>query len=121
SAVNSFSIAGRISDTLVFTNEDVTTVNGNPVTNYTYLTNVSGLAGVTVKAGGISTVSATNGAYLLTGVPAGSNAVTATRSGYGFSPNPNIVNLTSDTTNVDFTWYLIISIGGRITENGHVI
>src|SRR5207245_6184077 len=91
------------------------------VTNSTPVTDGNGFAGVTVTAGGKSTLSDTNGNYFLTGVAAGSSSVTASFPGWGFDPNPYPLNLTSDTTNVNFVGFFVMSVSGRITENANGI
>jgi inhibitor of cysteine peptidase len=84
------------------------------------LDGASGLANAIVTA--VSTVppitktssSGSDGSYLLTNVPAGSISITATYPVAQFDPNPFVLNLSSNTTGIDFK--RSFSISGRVTE-----
>jgi hypothetical protein len=65
--------------------------------------NGAGLEGVTVSAGGRSSVTGSDGRYALGGLSAGSYTVTVTRPGYLFIPESRTVTLGSDVAGVDFT------------------
>ena len=61
-----------------------------------------GVPGVTVTAGGHNTLTDAEGHYRLTGVLAGPYTVWATRPGYTFSPASAAINVSADTTGVNF-------------------
>jgi len=61
------------------------------------------LAGVRVAAGGLSTETDGDGRYTLTNVPAGNHTVTATKSGYSFTPASRNVSVPPDAAEVNFT------------------
>lgn len=62
-----------------------------------------GLAGVRVSDGMRSAVTDANGNYMIEGVPLGAYALTASLSGYTFSPNPRWVAVSDDVSGQDFT------------------
>jgi parallel beta-helix repeat protein len=62
----------------------------------------SGLAGATVTAGGTSATTGADGTYNLGGLPAGTYTVTASLSGYTFSPASQSVTVGPSKTGVDF-------------------
>lgn len=61
------------------------------------------VSGVTVEAGGVLANTDAGGAYRLTGLPAGTYAVTPSRPGYRFSPASRPVTLGPGASGVDFT------------------
>jgi hypothetical protein len=75
------------------------------------------LSGVTVSAGGKSTVTASNGSYALSNLCAGAYTVTPSLSGYQFNPSTTNVTLSStDSNGVNFADFALFSISGRILE-----
>ena len=81
----------------------------------------SGLPGVTVSAGDVSTTTASGGTYTLTGMENGTYTVTPSKSGYSFSPTSLSVTINNgDQTGKDFTATAAstFSISGTITFNG---
>lgn len=75
----SFSVSGRV------------TLNG------------SGLAGVRLEAGGMTTLTTVNGSYSVGGLSAGSYSVTAEKDGYELLPTSRVTSLGPSRTGVDFT------------------
>jgi hypothetical protein len=76
----------------------------------------NGLSGVTVSAGGKSTVT-TNGSYTLSGLCSNTYTVTPSLSGYQFEPGSTDVTLSSaDSNGVNFAAFTLFSISGRILE-----
>jgi hypothetical protein len=76
----------------------------------------NGLSGVTVSAGGKSTVT-TNGSYTLSGLCSNTYSVTPSLSGYQFEPGTTNVTLSStDYNGVNFAAFAIFSISGHIRE-----
>ncbi|HEU4752717.1 MAG TPA: fibronectin type III domain-containing protein, partial [Armatimonadota bacterium] len=82
--------------------------------------NGSGLAGVTVSAGGSSATTGVNGTYTIPGVAAGTYAVTPSRSGHLFTPTSQNVTVTSaNVSGINFTAAVdntAFSISGRVTS-----
>ncbi len=62
----------------------------------------AGLAGVTVRAGGLSTVTDSSGDYTLSGLPAGTLTVTPGYGSYVFAPAARSVSATGASTGIDF-------------------
>jgi hypothetical protein len=84
--------------------------------------NGTGLAGVTVSAGGSSSTTAANGTYTIPGLSSGSYTVTPSRSGFTFTPASQNVNVSgANVGGVNFTATAVAatySISGTITETG---
>lgn len=78
------------------------------------------LPGVTLTAGGKTTVSDGTGGYMITGLLAGTYTVTPTRSQYVFDPvSTDVVLGPDDASKVDFTGTLLTyAAHGTITEGG---
>ncbi len=64
--------------------------------------NGTGLAGVTVSTGTRGATTDTTGAYRITGLPAGNYRLTASLSGYSFSPSSRSVNVAASVSGQDF-------------------
>jgi hypothetical protein len=100
-------------------NQNFTVSNTNSISGYVYDTRMSGISGATVALAGsknVNVVTAYNGSYSFSGVPAaGSYVVTATVTNYGCTPAPlNILNLSNDLTNQNFTCKRKYYIRGNI-------
>jgi hypothetical protein len=65
--------------------------------------NGAGLSGVTVSTSGVSATTAGDGTYTLSGRTAGTYTVTASRSGYSFTPTSQSVTLGPSKTGVNFS------------------
>lgn len=77
-----------------------------------------GLAGVRVSDGTRSVVTDANGSYVIEGVPLGSYALTASLSGYTFSPNPRWVAVSDDVSGQDFTAVCpSCTVRGRVADH----
>ncbi len=78
----------------------------------------NGMAGVVVSDGTRSAVTGADGSYTLTGVPLGAYALTASRSGYTFTPNPRWVAVASHVSGQDFTAVCpSCTISGRVIDS----
>lgn len=75
-----------------------------------------GLSGVTMTAGGFTTTTDTNGAYVLSGLLAGSYQVVPSRAGYEFEPPSHAVDVAQDATGVDFLALTTFTIRGRVLD-----
>jgi len=73
------------------------------------------LSGVTISAGGKSTVTAANGSYSLTSLCAGTYTVTPSLSGYQFQPSASAATVgPGDTNGVNFQAFAVFNISGQI-------
>jgi hypothetical protein len=103
-AVSSNTTAMNFNATNGFAIRGLITVGGN------------GLSGVTVSAGGKSTVT-TNGNYALSGLCSNTYTVTPSLSGYQFEPGTaNVTLSSSDSNGVNFAAVAVFSISGQILE-----
>ena len=83
------------------------------------LNGAGGLSGVTVSTQGFSTTTGADGSYSLSGLSSGSHTLTATKSGYNFTPSSQTVTLSADQIGVNFTASAAtFSISGTVTQNG---
>lgn len=80
----------------------------------------SALAGVTVSAGGITTITDTGGNYSLAGVPSGSQTVIASLNGYRFSPEQSRHTVTSNINDLNFTATPALSNPSYAFWNGYL-
>ncbi|MGQ9556046.1 MAG: carboxypeptidase regulatory-like domain-containing protein, partial [Anaerolineae bacterium] len=88
--VPAYSISGRVTDAV-----------GSPI------------AGVTIAAtGGHSGITASDGRYTLSGLPAGTYTLTPSRDGYFFSPSSRTVTVPPDGTGKDFTALACVAPSG---------
>ncbi len=78
-----------------------------------------GLSGVTVAAGNSTTTTDAQGEYAFTNLGSGTYTVSASRSGYSFSPATRSVTLGPDRSGIDFTGTLVAySVSGNVTLGG---
>ena len=67
----------------------------------------------------VSLVTDTNGFFSFTNVRAGSYVLTPSRSGHGFSPATNLINITANSvTDLAYLMYPAFSMSGRVTAAG---
>ena len=59
-----------------------------------------------------------NGSYTVSGVYAGTNIVTATLTGYVFSPASQTVSVSPNVSGINFTGTGVYTLSGRITKSG---
>jgi inhibitor of cysteine peptidase len=77
-----------------------------------------GLSGVLVSDGTRSAVTDTNGYYMIEGVPLGAYALTASLSGYTFTPHPLWVPVSDNVGGQDFTAVCpSCTVRGRVVDN----
>jgi hypothetical protein len=76
------------------------------------------LAGVTLRAGTLSAVTAANGRYILTGLPTGTHTITPTLTGRVFTPASKQVTMGPDQVNVDFNTPALFTVSGKVLANG---
>jgi len=93
--LNTYNISGRATDN-----------HGNP------------LSGVNISSvpGGASATTASDGYYVLSGLPKATYSLTPSRVDYVFSPGTRSVNLVSNVANVDFQGTAVYSVSGRVTD-----
>lgn len=91
------------------------------VRTYTVRGNVaagtSGISGVTVSAGGSSTLTDAGGDYLLTGLPAGTYELVANKTPYTFTPAFRTVTVGPDRTGINFTGQRGYTISGTVIKD----
>ena len=78
------------------------------------LDGTNGLPGVLVASGDRSVTTDANGNYVLPHLCPGTNTITPSLSGYGFSPSARTLSLSSDVTGQNFTAFRVYSISGEI-------
>ncbi|HKQ38078.1 MAG TPA: carboxypeptidase regulatory-like domain-containing protein, partial [Verrucomicrobiae bacterium] len=76
----------------------------------------TGLANVTIRAGGSVSISDATGNYALTNLPPGAYTVTADDPRYAMQPPSINLSLGPDQTNVDFRAVEVYTINGEVTE-----
>lgn len=79
------------------------------------------LAGVNLTAGNISTISAADGTYTLSGLVAGTYTVSPSKVSYSFAPLTQAVTVGPDQSGIDFAGTHLFTISGFVTLQGQGI